>query len=168
MIPKVKKRISKREDKIFFTREAKYDFMKHWSVIRRWAVVNYDLKSSADLDMLMFLYSEHLFTRQQFDRYANHMSWDRLRFNRLLREGFIRKFREKRWGEALLYEVSRKGKKMIATIYRKMLGFEELPESPRRNKIFKKEAPFSHKILSIAVKDANRDIKERRQRPSLE
>jgi hypothetical protein len=57
---------------------------------------------------------------------------------------------------------------MIATIYRKLLGFEELPESPRRNKIFKKEAPFSHKILSIAVKDANRDLKGRRQRPSLE
>ena len=96
------------------------------------------------------------------------MSWDRLRFNRLLRDGFIRKFREKRWGEALLYEVSRKGKKMIATIYRKLLGFEELPESPRRNKIFKRDAPFSHKILSIAVKDANRDLKERRRRPSLE
>ena len=126
MIPKVKKRISKREDKIFFAREEKYDW------------------------------------------YANHMSWDRFRFDRLLGDGFIRKFREKRWGEALLYEVSQKGKKMIANIYRKLLGFDELPESPRRNKVFKRTAPFSHKILSIAVKDANKDLKERRRRPSLE
>ena len=96
------------------------------------------------------------------------MSWDRYRFDRLLRDDFIRKFRERRWGESLLYEVSQKGKKMVANVYRKILGFDELPESPRRNKMFKKNAPFSHKVLSIALKDANRDLKERRQRPSLE
>lgn len=168
MIPKIKKRRSTRKDKVLFYREEKYDFMKHWSVIRKWAVIHYELKSSADLDMLMFLYSEHLFSRKDFDRYANHMSWDRYRFDRLLRDDFIRKFRERRWGESLLYEVSQKGKKMVANVYRKILGFDELPESPRRNKMFKKNAPFSHKVLSIALKDANRDLKERRQRPSLE
>ena len=58
MIPKIKKRRSTRKDKVLFYREEKYDFMKHWSVIRKWAVIHYELKSSADLDMLMFLYSE--------------------------------------------------------------------------------------------------------------
>ena len=168
MIPKIKKKRFTRKDKVLFYREEKYDFMKHWSVIRKWAVINYELKSSSDLDMLMFLYSEHLFTRKSFDRYANHMSWDRYRFDRLLRDEFIRKFREGRWGESTLYEVSQKGKKMVANIYRKILGFDELPESPRRNKIFKIKAPFSHKVLSIAVKDANKDLKKHKQHPSLE
>lgn len=168
MIPKIKRKRFTRKDKILFYREEKYDFMKHWSVIRKWAVINYDLKSSSDLDMLFFLYSERLFSRKNFDRYANHMSWDRYRFDRLLRDGFIRKFRERRWGESLLYEVSQKGKKMIANIYRKLLGFDPLPESSRRNKIFKPNAPFTHKTLSIAVKDANKDLKERKRHPSLE
>ena len=96
MIPKIKRKRFTRKDKILFYREEKYDFMKHWSVIRKWAVINYDLKSSSDLDMLFFLYSERLFSRKNFDRYANHMSWDRYRFDRLLRDGFIRKFRERR------------------------------------------------------------------------
>ena len=47
MIPKIKKKRFTRKDKVLFYREEKYDFMKHWSVIRKWAVINYELKSSS-------------------------------------------------------------------------------------------------------------------------
>jgi len=56
MIPKIKRKRFTRKDKILFYREEKYDFMKHWSVIRKWAVINYDLKSASDRDWETFYY----------------------------------------------------------------------------------------------------------------
>ena len=169
MIPKVKKKITyRRPDKLYARKEGPYDFLKHWTVIRKWAIVNYDLKSLADLEMILFLYSEKLFTRTQFDTYSNIMSWDRERFNRLLREDWIYIWRKRSHQETNLYEVTYKGKKMVNSIYKKLLGLEPIPESPRRNKVFRDPKLFTHKTLALAIKNHNQELKERKQRPSLE
>jgi hypothetical protein len=168
MIPKVKKKITYKREKLYIRKEAEHDFLKHWTIIRKWAVINYELKSLAELETILFLYSEKLFTRTQFADYSNFMSWDKDRFNKLLREGWIYIWRHRSTHETHLYEVSHKGKKMVNTIYKKLLGLEPLPESPRRNKVFRNNVPFSHKTLAIAIKKHNQDLKERKQRPSPE
>ena len=170
MIPKVKKKVTHRRDnnKIYGRKQGDYDFLKNWAIIRKWAIITYGLKSTADLEILMFLYSEKLFTRTQFAEHSNFLSWDKDRFNRLLREDWIYIWRHRNHQETHLYEVSYKGKKMINSIYKKLLGLEPIPESVRRNKIFLKTAPFSHKTLAIAIKNHNKELKERKQRPSLE
>jgi len=168
MIPKVKKKIRYRKEKIYDRKPGEYDFMKNWTIIRKWAIITYGLKSTADLEIIMFLYSERLFTRSQFTEHSNFLSWDKDRFNRLLREDWIYIWRHRNHQETHLYEVSHKGKKMINNIYKKLLGLEPIPESTRRNKVFLKTAPFSHKTLAIAIKKHNKNLKERKQRPSLE
>lgn len=169
MIPKVKKKVTHRRDnnKIYGRKQGEYDFLKNWTIIRKWAIITYGLKSTADLEILLFLYSEKLFTRTQFSEFSNFLSWDKERFNRLLKEDWIYIWRHRNHQETHLYEVSYKGKKMINSIYKKLLGLEPIPESVRRNKIFLKTAPFSHKTLAIAIKKYNKEFKERKQRPSL-
>jgi hypothetical protein len=169
MIPKVKKKIyHRRPEKVYERTEPKYDFLKHWTIIRKWAIANYQLKSTADLEMILFLYSEKLFTRTQFDNYSNIMSWDRERFNRLLKDDWVYIWRKRSHQEANLYEVSYKAKKMVISIYKKLLGLEPIPESDRRNVVFKEKASFSHKTLALAIKSHNKELKEHKQRPSLE
>jgi hypothetical protein len=164
----VRKKIGKRKDKILHAKEEKYDFLKHWAVVRKWAIYNYNLKSSADLDMLLFLYSEKLFTRSKFADYACFMPWEKTRFDRLLRDGFVIIWRKKGIGESNLYQLSFSAKKMIASMYRKLLGLEPFPETARRNNVFKPNASFSEKTLAQAIKRINNDFRERKQRPSPE
>jgi hypothetical protein len=168
MIPKVKKKLRSRKEKVYDRKFTEYDFLKNWTIVRRWAVINYGLKSLAELETILFLYSEKLFTRTQFKEHSNYMSWDKNRFNKLLREGWIYIWRHRSTHETHLYEVSYKGKKMVNTIYKKLLGLEPIPESSRRNKVFLKTAPFSHKTLAIAIKKHNQKLKEHKQRPSPE
>lgn len=168
MIPKIKQIISKRKEKIYQRKEVRYDFLKNWGIIRKWAIHNYGIKSQADIDMLMFLYTENLFTRTKFHEYSKFMSWDRARFDKLLRDGFISKWRERKKGEHDMYELSFKAKKMVASIYRKLMGLEPIPESPRRNVVFRPNATFAQKTLAIAIKRVNKEAKEHKQRPSLE
>lgn len=169
MIPKVGKVIrSKKVNKLYQRRTNDFDFLKNWAIVRRWAVINYELKSLVELETILFLYSEKLFTRTQYENYSNFLSWDKNRFKKLLDEGWIYIWRKRGFGETNLYEVSHKGKKMVNSIYKKLLGLEPIPESKRRNKVFNKTAPFSQKTLAIAIKQHNKDLKERKQRPSPE
>lgn len=167
MKPNVKKRLRLRElDRVSYKKEPKHDFLKNWSVIRRWAVINYGLKSQADLEMLLFLRSEHLFTRSDFEYYANFIPWDKYRLRRLMDQEFIFVWRRKLGrDEAELLDLTIKAKRMIDSIYKKLLGLEPIPESERRNRCFGRAATFSEKTLGIAIKDINQKLK---QRPSLE
>lgn len=167
MIPKVTKRVTHRKEKVYKRKQGDYDFLKYWTVVKKWTQVNYDL-SSSDLDLLLYLYSEKLFTRQQFKDQTNFISWDARRWERLMHGEWIIVWRKGAMGEANLYDTSYKAKKMINTMYKRLLGLEPIPTSPRRSKLVRKKAPYSHKVLSIAVNQCNADIKERKQRPSLE
>jgi len=162
---KIKRKYKK--DKAYERRPLTYDFLAEWAIVRKWAKVNYDL-STADLEMLLFLHKQKLFTRADFAEYANFMSWDRDRFDRLLKEDWIYIWRKRGFGEANMYEVSFKCKKMITSIYKKLVGLEPIPVSPRRNKVFRETAPFHQKTLAKAINNFNDRFKERKQRPSLE
>lgn len=151
-------------EKIVQREPLKYDFLTEWAIVRRWAQVNYSIRLS-DLEMLFFLHGNRLFRKSDFDEYKNFMTWDSQRFNRLLKDGWISEWRQKNYNEGQLYEVSFKAKKMITSIYKKLTGEEPIPTSVRRNKAFRKNAPFHQKTLAIAITDFNR---RRKQRPSPE
>jgi hypothetical protein len=167
MIPKVKKKVTHRKEKVYNRTQGDYDFLKYWSVVKKWTQINNNL-NPAEVDTLLFLYSEKLFTRQQFRDQENFISWDSTRFNKLLREEWIYVWRKGNMHEANLYELTYKAKKMVNSMYKKLLGLEPIPSSQRRSKILRKKAPYNHKVLAIAVNKFNDDLKERKQRPSLE
>jgi hypothetical protein len=162
----IQRRIRKQKKEIVVRSEVKHDFLKNWGLVRKFTMYEYDIKKVNDLEMILYLYGEHLFNRTTFREYANFMPWDKDRFNRLYRYGFISKWRTKGFGEAELFELSPMAKKMVSGMHKKLLGIDMFPETNLR--IYNQTATFSQKTVAIAVKRFNNKLKERKQRPSLE
>jgi len=138
----------------------KHDYLKYWKVVKYWARKKYNL-SSADIDMLLFLYTEGLFTRSKYLEYENIFKWDNDRFARLMREGFIHNWVKKNWGEEKKYELTFKARKMCASIYRKLNGEEPISETPQHNPIFKASARYTDKVHAMAIKKFNQESRQR-------
>ena len=136
------------------------DYMKYWRVVRYFILAKYKI-TTADLDMLMFLYSEPYFNKSKFNEFDELMAWDASRFDRLLRDGWIVVFRKRNRSEATLYEISYRGRRMIGTLYKKLNG-EEIPESKSVNPMFLVNASYSDKIYRNYIKEMNKFIRQQR------
>ena len=62
------------------------DYLKYWRVVRYFIKAKHGLRTS-DLDMLLFLKSEEYFSKEKYEEYENILSWDRNRFNNLIKNG---------------------------------------------------------------------------------
>ena len=83
---KEKTPIKDKEPQNNYRRRAPQDnWLKYFRVIRYYMRRKYDL-SLSDLEMLLFLYSEGLFTRSDFSEFGQIMSWDRRRFDKDLEQ----------------------------------------------------------------------------------
>ena len=72
----------------------KSDYLKYWRVIRYFVKAKYGL-STVELEMLLFLYSEDIFSRQRFDEFEQLMPWNKLSFKKLMDQGWVELFRKK-------------------------------------------------------------------------
>jgi hypothetical protein len=131
------------------------DYLKYWKVVKYWVKRKYTI-SSGDLDLLLFLYSEHLFNKTKFEEFNELMSWDSNRFYRLIKEGWIHKWREKKGKQAALYELTYAGKRMIDNVYKKLNG-EKFSESYVNNPIFKHDVKFRDKVYRNYMKKINQE-----------
>ncbi len=137
------------------------DCLKYWRVIRYFIKQKYGL-TTADLDMLLFLYSEDIFSKEKFEEFDNLLSWDEDRFDRLLRDGWIEVFRRSPKKFKSLYSLSYKTNRVIGSIYKKLSG-EEIPTSLSGNPMFAKNVKFSDKIYRKMILDMNAAIKQQRR-----
>ena len=141
------------------------DCLKYWRVIRYFIKQKYGL-STGDLDMLLFLYSEEIFSKEKFNEFDNLMSWDEDRFDRLLRDGWIEVFRKRRKKYKSLYGLTFKTQRVISSIYKKLSG-EEIPTSLSGNPMFAKNVKYSDKVYRNMILEMNASIRQQRH-PSLE
>jgi len=120
--------------------ELKVDFLKYYRLVSRWATKNNEL-NVADLELLFYLDPILYFTIDDFKTGTLFYSWDKERFYRLQRDGWIEKVHKGigRRGDHNKYKVSSKGKLLIKRIYRILIGEEELPSSASRNTIMKRD-----------------------------
>ncbi len=154
-------KVVKQIQRNYTRREPKSDYLKWWRIIRRYTMIRYDL-STADLEMLLYLYSEGLFTYWDFQEYANAFGWDRHRFKRLKEDGWVHCWKEKHRGDHRLYEITRHGRHVCTNMY-KMLNYEmQIPESTSKNPIMKKRT-YSDKVLVLSIKKFNEEV--RKQNP---
>jgi hypothetical protein len=144
----------KKKIKKYQRREPKYDFLKYWRIIR------YDL-STADLEMLLYLYTQGIFTYYEFAEYGNFFGWDRKRFKRLKENGWIHCWQNKRNGEYRLYEITRHGRHVCTNMYKMLNGDMLIPETSQNNPVMRKKR-FSEKILALGIKRFNEEVKESR------
>ncbi len=136
------------------------DYLKYYRVIRHFICAKYDI-SYPDLEMLYFLHSEKYFCRKDFEKYDKIFSWDVNKFNRLLREGWIDKFRKHKSGRKAIYKVSQKAARMLNSLYKKLAG-EEIPESPSNNPLFLKNVSYTDRRYQRMIKEMNDFIQQHR------
>lgn len=143
----------------------KDDYLKYWRVIRQYAKVKYEL-SQDDLDMLLFLYSEQYFGQAKFKEFDTLLKWEAGRFKKLIKKGWIVKFRNRVGNRPSIYQLPIKTTRMIQTIYRKLNG-EEIPVSSTYNRMFLKNVSYTDKVYRDMIIEMNKTIKQQRH-PSPE
>lgn len=133
------------------------NLLKHYRIIRKWACRNNDL-NDADLELLIYLDCIDLFTKKDFMDGVFSYSWDKRRWNKLLKEDWITVWRKRNrtTQKYHIYKVSFKGKQLIRRMYRIMLGEEDIPTSARRNKIMK-GSTYTDRVLIKSIHNVNKD-----------
>ena len=143
----------------------KSDYLKYWRVIRYFVKAKYGL-STVELDMLLFLYSEDIFSRKRFDEFEQLMPWNKLSFDKLMDKGWIEFFRKKSKRKKPMYQLSYKCQRVLGSIYKKLNG-EEIPTTQKNNPIFKRNIKYTDKAYKKMILEMNQFIKQQR-RLSLE
>ncbi len=129
----------------------KLNLLKHYRIIRKWACKTNDL-NDADLELLIYLESLELFTKQDFKTGTYSYSWDNRRWNRLLKKGWIVVWRERNrtTQKYNIYKVSIKCKQLISRMYRIMIGEEDMPIKKLSNN-------YMDTVLKASVLNVNKD-----------
>jgi len=130
------------------------NLLKHYRIVRKWACKTYEIKE-ADLELLIYLESINHFTKDDFKKGTYSYSWDNRRWNRLLKQGWIKVWRERNrtTQKYHIYKVSTKCAQLISRMYRIMLGEEDMPTK----KLDKKSNKYIYKVTSRAVSFVNKD-----------
>lgn len=125
------------------------DFMKYHKIVIRYIVYVYQIKRS-DLDMLFYLYSEHVFSKKDVIFAYKHQGTRNGTVEYLLSRGFVCLWADKTRDKTRrdLYHITMKGKKIVSHCYELLKG-EKLM----------KLSGFESSNLTAAVKSANRSIK---------
>tara|TARA_Y100000389_G_scaffold204127_1_gene255146 strand:- start:1024 stop:1458 length:435 start_codon:yes stop_codon:yes gene_type:complete len=129
------------------------NLLKHYRIIRKWACMTSDL-NDADLELLIYLESVDLFTKDDFKKGTYSYSWDNRRWNRLLKQEWITVWRKRNrtTQKYHIYKVSTKCKQLISRMYRIMLGEEDMP-----TKKFENNSRYSFTVMTTAIKNVNKD-----------
>ena len=136
------------------------DYLKYWRVVRYYIKTKYKL-STAELETLLFLKTEGRFSRDDFEKFNEVISWNKDRFEKLRREGWIEVFRKRQGKSKTLYSLSYKSQRVLTSIYNKLSG-EEIPTSQSANPMFAKHVSYSDKVYRNMILEMNKFIKQQR------
>ncbi len=132
------------------------NLFKYYRLVRRWACKTYNLKD-ADLELIIYLDCKKLFTRNDFINGVYTYSWDKNRWERLRRNGWIDVFKERNrtTSKYAVYKVSSKSKRLINRIYRILLAEEDLPTAT--TSVFYNNKSYTDKVFNKAIDDMIND-----------
>ena len=132
------------------------NLFKYYRLVRRWACKTYSLRD-ADLELLIYLDCKKHFTRDDFINGVYTYSWDKKRWDRLRKGGWIDIFskRNRTTKKFNVYTTSFKCKQLITRIYRILLAEEDLPTSARS--VFYKNKTYTDKVFNKAIDDMIKD-----------
>lgn len=143
-----------RKTPTYFATEKKHTFLKYHRVVSYYIKNKYDL-TTGELDMILFLYDEDVFTKEVFNDFAKTMSWDKRRFSKMVEDGYIKKWRERKYTQrSNLYELTFQAKRICSHMYKKLTQEEIISEDPYRNKIFKGSS-YADKVYKNIIKKMN-------------
>ena len=135
------------------------DYLKYWRVVRYFIKAKYKL-TQEDLDMLLFLYSEKYFDKSKFKEFNNLLGWNKNRFEKLKRQGWIDVIKPYKFGgPKALYGVSFKCAKMLDSVYDKLEG-GPIPMAKSKNPIFLAQVGYSDKMYRKMIEKMNQAIRQ--------
>lgn len=156
----------RRREKSFYAKfdAKKYDFLQYWRIVRHWAKRKYKI-SQAELDILLYLYSIPLFSFTDYHEFEKVLSWDKQRFKRFIKDGHIIEWRphSPQARQKRLYMLSFKTKRMITSIYDKLLLEQPMPVNPVNNPIFRSKGPSIDKYYRSIMRKMNEKQKNRQK-----
>ena len=132
------------------------NLLKYYRLTRKWVCKTYGL-TDADLELLIYLDCKGRFTRNEFIEGVYTYSWDKHRWERLKREGWIEVWRHRNRTtiKYSIFKTSFKYSQVISRIYRILLGEEDPPFTERN--IFYKNKSYTDKVMNKALDDMIRD-----------
>ena len=132
------------------------NLLKYYRLIRKWACKTYNIKD-ADLELLIYLDCKNRFTRNEFIDGTYTYSWDKQRWERLRKAGWIEVWRHRNRTtiKYSIFKTSFKCSQLISRIYRIMLGEEDLPTSNRSK--FYNNKTYTDKVFNKAIDDMIND-----------
>jgi DNA-binding MarR family transcriptional regulator len=143
--------------KYYRPREVESDYLKYHKLVFSWAIGTKGI-TQADLDMILFLYSEKIFNQTKIKDYALLMPFDKKRLEKLVESGWIVKWREEAKNRVVLYQLTHRSKMLVRSIYRKLDGLESIPEDPKVNQMMK-WTNSRQRMYSLGVKKMNKKRK---------
>ena len=132
------------------------NILKYYRLTRKWVCKTYGL-NDADLELLIYLDCKGRFTRNEFIEGVYTYSWDKHRWERLKREGWIEVWRHRNRTtiKYSVFKTSFKCSQIISRIYRILLGEEDPPFTERN--IFNKNKSYTDKVMTKAIDDMIKD-----------
>tara|TARA_R110001592_G_scaffold103213_1_gene290775 strand:+ start:1627 stop:2073 length:447 start_codon:yes stop_codon:yes gene_type:complete len=129
---------------------------KYYRVVRKWACKHNDIKD-ADLELLIYLNCLNRFTRDEFINGVYAYSWDKTRWDRLRKLGWIDVWRNRNRTtiKYSVYKTSFKCNHMISRIYRILLGEEDIPVSTT-NPYYNNKS-YTDKVMNKVIDDMIKD-----------
>lgn len=123
---------------------------KYYRLVRKWACKTYNL-TDAELELLIALDCIGRFTRQEFIEGTYTMSWNKQRWDKLRKEGWIETWRHRNRTtiKYSIFKTSFKCSQLISRIYRILLAEEDLPTSERS--VFFKNKSYTDKVFNAAI-----------------
>ena len=129
---------------------------KYYRLVRKWACKTNNL-TDAELELLVYLDCKGRFTRQEFIDGTYTMSWNKGRWDKLRKQGWIETWRHRNRTSIKysIFKTSFKCSQLISRIYRILLGEEDLPTSERS--IFFNNRSYTDKVYNKAIDDMIKD-----------
>ena len=136
--------------------KAEYTFLQFHHIIWMWALANHNI-SSRDLNVLLYMYPLISFTSKEFTQALNEMeSRDLSTVSRMKEGGWLNIWSKQ--GKTIHYVLSNKANTLVSRLHRMFMGEEEIPMSPRRNKLIE-ENKENQELLKL-FKKFNQKVKE--------
>lgn len=133
------------------------DFMKYWRIIRYYYTQKYQI-NERDLDLLLYLYSEKYFTKNDCYLFLQTLPWDKSRFTKLRKKGFLDIHSHAHKNRSTIWKMTFKGKKLVASLYAKLNG-GTISENYQFNRMFLDGAGYAHKVYRNVIKKMNEEIR---------
>jgi hypothetical protein len=129
---------------------------KYYRLVRKWACKQNNI-TDAELELLIYLNCLERFTRDEFINGTYIYSWDKTRWDRLRKKGWIDVWRHRNRTtiKYSIFKTSFKCNLLINKIYKILLGEEDIPM--KSSNVFYKNKSYTDKVMNKSIDDMIKD-----------